>query len=104
VKLDDLAILGPLTAFKLKLIPEGLDRKLAVELWTYPDGSRIFELSTKCSPGDWFAATTDSRDYLEACGVDLTGEQATKTRAALTYFAGLQRRQRRGKRSAAPQG
>jgi hypothetical protein len=87
--LDDLAVLGPVIAFKLKLLPAGLNRKLAVELWLYPDGSRILELSTKCAPADWFAATTESRDYLRGVGVSITGEQATKTRAALEYFAAL---------------
>jgi hypothetical protein len=89
VELDDLAVLGPVIAFKLKLLPAGLDRKLAVELWMYPDGSRIIELSTKCAPADWFATTAQSRDYLDGAGVSLTGEQATKTRVALEYFAAL---------------
>ena len=89
VELDDLIVLGPVIALKLKVLPEGLDRKLAVELWLYPDGSRIAELSTKCAPADWFEATTQSRDYLTGLGVSMSGEQATKTRAALEYFAAL---------------
>jgi hypothetical protein len=91
VELDDLSVLGPVHALKLKLSPEGLGRKLAVELWLYPDGSRILELSTKCAPDEWFEAVTKSRDFLLGAGVDLSGEQATKTRAALGYFAGLLR-------------
>jgi hypothetical protein len=91
VELDDLSVLGPVHALKLKLSPEGLGRKLAVELWLYPDGSRILELSTKCAPDEWFEAATKSRDFLLGVGVDLSGEQATKTRAALGYFAGLLR-------------
>ncbi len=89
VELDDLAVLGPVHALKLKVSPEGLGRKLAVELWFYPDGSRILELSTKCAPADWFEAVTTSRDHLASRGVNLTAEQATKTRTALEYFAGL---------------
>jgi hypothetical protein len=89
VELDDLAVLGPVHAFKLKISPEALGRKLAVELWLYPDGSRILELSTKCPPADWFETASTSRDFLAACGVDLTAEQSTKTRTALEYFAGL---------------
>jgi len=87
--IDDLLVLGPITVFKLKVLPAGLDRKLAVELWLYPDGSRIMELSTKCAPADWFEATTQARDHLLGVGVSLSGEQATKTRAALEYFAAL---------------
>jgi hypothetical protein len=89
VELDDLSVLGPVHALKLKLSPEGLGRKLAVEMWLYPDGSRILELSTKCAPEEWFEAATSSRDFLVALGMDVSGEQATKTRAALVYFAGL---------------
>jgi hypothetical protein len=92
VELDDLAVLGPVNAVKLKHSPEGLGRRLAVELWFYPDGSRILELSTKCAPGDWFEAATETRDFLNGLGVETTGEQATKTRSALEYFAAITRR------------
>ncbi len=68
VGLDDLYVLGPVIALKLKLLPAGLDRKLAVELWLYPDGSRIMELSTKCAPADWLETTTQSRDFLAGQG------------------------------------
>jgi hypothetical protein len=89
VELDDLAALGPVHALKLKISPQGLGRRLAVELWLYPDGSRILELSTKCAPDRWLETVTESRDFLLSRGVDLSGEQATKTRKALEYFAGL---------------
>ena len=89
VELDDLTMLGPVIALKLKVLPAALDRKLAVELWLYPDGSRIAELSTKCAPADWLETTTQSRDYLADVGVSLSGEQETKTRVALEYFAAL---------------
>ena len=49
VELDDLSILGPITVFKLKLRPPELRMRLVAELWFYPDGSRIVELSAKCS-------------------------------------------------------
>jgi hypothetical protein len=88
VELDDLRVLGPVHAFKLKVSPEGLRRRLAVELWLYPDGSQILELSTKSSPADWFDAVKSTRDFLVAGGLDLTAEQSTKTRTALEYFAG----------------
>jgi hypothetical protein len=91
IELDDLVVLGPVTAFKLKLVPPGFDRKLAVELWLYPDGSRILELSTKCPPTDWLETATGAREALLALGIDVSGEQATKTRTALEYFAALRR-------------
>jgi hypothetical protein len=89
IELDDLSVLGPVNALKLKISPAGLGRRLAVELWFYPDGARILELSTKCAPDDWFDAATESRDFLQGLGVELTGEQSTKTRSALEYFAAL---------------
>jgi hypothetical protein len=87
IELDDLSILGPIHVLKLKLTPEGFDRKLAVELWMYPDDSRILELSTKCAPNEAFQVAAESRAYLSERGVNLFGEQQTKTRTALEYFA-----------------
>jgi hypothetical protein len=88
VELDDLAVLGPVHAFKLKVTPKALGRRLAVELWLYPDGTQILELSTKCPPAEWLKAATESRAYLDGVGLDLTAEQSTKTRTALEYFSG----------------
>jgi hypothetical protein len=85
--LDDLKALGPITLLKLKYSPDGYDRKLVAELWMYPDGSRILELSTKCRPQEAFQVAAETRAYLSGRGVDLSGEQQTKTRTALEYFA-----------------
>ena len=89
LKMDDLSVLGPVNTLKLKLVPAGFDRKLAVELWFYPNGTRILELSTKCAPAEWLATATSARSFLIEKGVDLEAEQTTKTRTALEYFAGL---------------
>jgi hypothetical protein len=88
LELDDLAVLGPITVLKLAFSPRQLGRKLVAELWFYPDGSRILELSTKCAPGEAFQVAAETRTYLLERGVDLSGEQQTKTRAALEYFSG----------------
>jgi hypothetical protein len=87
LELDDLSVMGPVNLLKLKFNPDGLDRRMVAELWLYPDASRILELSTKCRPSDAFQAAAESRAWLAARGVNLTGAQQTKTRAALTYFA-----------------
>jgi len=87
VTLDDLAVLGPIFVLKLKNSPEGYDRSLVTELWMYPDGSRILELSTKCEPGEAFQVAAEGRAFLASRGVDLEGEQQTKTRTALEFFA-----------------
>jgi len=85
--LDDLAVLGPIFVLKLNLRPEGFGRKLVAEMWLYPDGSRILELSTKCAPADMLKVAVDSKLFLQDHGVDVTGEQHTKTRTALEYFS-----------------
>ncbi|HSD49436.1 MAG TPA: adenylate cyclase [Actinomycetota bacterium] len=84
--LDDLSILGPINLVKLKFRGE-LGRKIVAELWMYPDGARILELSTKCAPGEAFQVAAEERAYLESNGLDLTGKQQTKTKAALGYFS-----------------
>lgn len=88
VDLDGLSILGPITVLKLKFSPEGYDGRLVAEIWFYPDGSRIFELSTKCAPKDAFQVAAELRAFLVNRGLDLSGEQQTKTRTALEFFAG----------------
>ena len=40
---------GPILVLKLRFTPEGLGRRLVAEMWLYPDGSRILELSTRCA-------------------------------------------------------
>jgi hypothetical protein len=87
VGLDDLVVLGPITVFKLKFSPEGYGRRLVAELWFYPDGSRILELSTKCAPDQAFQVAAETRAFLTKQGVDLTGEQQTKTKTALRFFS-----------------
>jgi hypothetical protein len=99
--LDDLVLLGPVLVLKLKFDPEGLDRRLVGEMWLYPDGSRVLELSTKCEPGDAFQAAAELRAFLAARGVDRSGEQQTKTKKALEFFAGELSEPRDGARAGA---
>jgi hypothetical protein len=87
VEMDDLSVLGPITVLKLKFSPEGYGRRLVAELWLYPDGSRILELSTKCAPTEGFQVAAETRAFLSGQGVDLFGEQQTKTKTALEYFS-----------------
>jgi hypothetical protein len=85
--LDDLTVLGPINVLKLKFTPEGLRRRLVAELWWYPDGERILELSTKCLPGQGIQVAGELRAFLADQGVDLYGEQQTKTKTALEFFS-----------------
>jgi hypothetical protein len=87
IAIDDLSILGPIFVLKVKLVPKSLGRKLVVELWLYPDGSRILELSTKCAPGEGMQVGLQIRDYLDRKGVQLGAEQQTKTKSALEFYS-----------------
>ncbi|HKP21196.1 MAG TPA: hypothetical protein VJT68_06740 [Thermoleophilaceae bacterium] len=85
--LDGLRVLGPILVLKLKFEPEDLGRRMVAELWLYPDGSRVLELSTKCMPDEAFQVAAEARAYLAARGVDTSGDQETKTKKALEFFA-----------------
>jgi hypothetical protein len=85
--LDDLSVLGPITVFKLKVRPSELSMRLVAEVWFYPDGSRIVELSAKAPPSDAFQAAAELRAFLAGKGLDVSGEQQTKTKTALEFFA-----------------
>jgi len=87
IELDDLSILGPMNVFKLKFSPKDYGRRLVVELWMYPDGGRILELSTKCKPAEAFQVAAETKAFLTDRGVDITGEQQTKTATALKFFS-----------------
>jgi hypothetical protein len=87
IELDELSVLGPIFVLKLKWSHEDFERPLVAELWLYPDGSRILELSTKCTPAEVMQVAAESRAFLASKGVDLSGEQQTKTKRALEFFA-----------------
>jgi hypothetical protein len=87
VDLDQLSVLGPIFVLKLKFSPAGFGRRMVAELWIYPDGSRILELSTKCAPGEAFDVAAETRSFLTTRGINLEGDQQTKTKTALEFFA-----------------
>jgi hypothetical protein len=87
IDLGDLVRLGPIFVLKLKAAPPGFARKMVVELWLYPDGTRILELSTKCAPSEAFQVAAECRAFLAERGIKPAGAQTTKTRKALAYFS-----------------
>lgn len=87
IALDDLSVLGPIFVLKLNFTPKEYGRKLVAEMWLYPDGSRILELSTKCRPTEAFQVAAEAKAFLAQRGVDLGGEQQTKTKTALEFFS-----------------
>jgi hypothetical protein len=89
LKLGELSVLGPINLLKLEFKPDGLKRKFVAELWMYPDGSRILELSTKASRKEAFDVAAEARAFLLKKGLDLTAEQQPKTNRALKHFTDL---------------
>ena len=89
LKLSQLSVLGPINLIKLEFNPDGIKRKFVAELWLYPDGSRILELSTKATPQDAFHVAAETRDFLKRKGLDLSAEQQPKTNRALKHFTDL---------------
>ncbi len=87
VELDGLSLLGPIFVLKLKWSPSDFGRPLVAELWLYPDGSRILELSTKCATTELMQVAAEARAFLAMKGIDLSGEQQTKTKTVLEFFA-----------------
>jgi hypothetical protein len=87
LELDRLAVLGPLFVLKVNLTPRELGRRVVGEMWLYPNGARILELSTKCAPGEAFQVAAEARAFLVSRGIDLEGKQQTKTKTALQFFA-----------------
>jgi len=87
VPLESLQVLGPIFVLKARIVPPGFKRRLVGEMWLYPDGSRILELSTKCTPGEAFQVAAEGRALLRGHGIDVSDGQQTKTATALRYFA-----------------
>ncbi len=85
--ISDLSVLGPIFVLKLNFTPDGFNKQVTGEMWLYPDGRRLLELSTKCPPTETMQAATEFRLFLGDHGIDLSGTQETKTRSALQFFA-----------------
>jgi hypothetical protein len=86
VALRGLATFGPTFVLKARLWVKQLKRRLVVEMWLFPDGSRNLEISTKSEPAEAFQVATELKAHLKQIGIDLTGNQQTKTKAAMEFF------------------
>ena len=86
--MDKLVLLGPTFLLKSKHQPKAkdFDRPIVFEVWIYPDGSIVMEVSTKCLPKETFQVAGDFRDYLARHGIVLGADQSAKTRTALDFF------------------
>ena len=89
ITMDKLVILGPTFLLKAKHQPKvkEFDRPITLEMWLYPDGSRVMELSTKALPKEAFQVAADFKSYLTSLGIVLGADQSAKTRTALEFFS-----------------
>ena len=91
VTLDQLVVLGPTLLLKAKHQPKNFDRPITVEVWFYPDGTRILEVSTKCLPEEFFNVGTEFKAYLGDHGIALGAKQEPKTKTAIDFFGAMLR-------------
>ena len=87
VDLDDLVLLGPIEVRRRKVPADRIGVPLTFERWTYPDGSRILELSTRCTADRVLEVAASMATGLHAHGVRPADTQLTKTRATLDFFS-----------------
>ena len=87
ITMDQLVILGPTFLLKAKHQPKDFDRPIVVEMWLYPDGARVLEVSTKCLPKEAFEFGDQFKAYLAAQGIVLGADQSAKTKSSLEYFS-----------------
>jgi hypothetical protein len=101
IALRSLVTYGPTFVLKARKWLKQLDRRLVVEMWLFPDGSRNLEISMKCAPSEAFQVAHDAKEYFKNIGIELSANQQTKTRAAMQFFQpevrqqAAQRKQRR---------
>lgn len=86
-RLNDLVVLGPVFVLKLRATPKGFGHRLNAEMWRYPDDTRILEISTKSMPDEALELAQEWLAELTKLGIEITGDQHTKTATALKYFS-----------------
>lgn len=83
---DDLVTMGPIAVSKWKVSWEEFEHEVVVERWLLPDKSDLVELSIKVEPGEATTASDEFLDLLAGFGLEIDGDQQTKTRGALSFF------------------
>jgi hypothetical protein len=86
IALRSLETYGPTFVLKARKWIRQLDRRLVVEMWLFPDGSRNLEISMKCEPSKAFQVAQEAKEYFKGIGIELSADQQTKTRAAMQFF------------------
>jgi hypothetical protein len=86
IALRSLETYGPTFVLKARKWIKQLDRRLVVEMWLFPDGSRNLEISMKCEPSEAFHVAQEAKEFFKSVGIGLSADQQTKTRAAMQFF------------------
>ncbi|MBM2622014.1 hypothetical protein JIG36_41580 [Actinoplanes sp. LDG1-06] len=87
VPLNTLLTFGPVEVRRCRLTLAALDFPLVAERWTFPDGSVIAELSTRCATEKAPEVADQASSALRAYGIVPDDEpQVTKTEATLRHF------------------
>jgi hypothetical protein len=87
ITMDKLVVLGPTFLLKAKHQPKDFDRPIVLEMWLYPDGARVLEVSAKCLPKEALEFGGRFKEYLAARGIVLAADQSAKTKTSLEYFS-----------------
>lgn len=87
IAIESLAPLGPTFLLRVKRQPSNFDRPVVVELWLYPDGSTVLEISTKGMPEEGFQLAAHFRGFLTERGIPIEIATGTKTASALRHFS-----------------
>jgi len=96
ITMDKLVILGPTFLLKHKHQPKAkeFDRPISMEMWFYPDGARVMEVSTKSLPKEAVDVAADFKAYLARNGIVLGADQSAKTKTSLEFFSAKLRKER----------
>jgi hypothetical protein len=88
IDFDRIVVLGPLRAHRWQFEDPACPWKITGELWIREDGQRMLETSIKAPAVQAAVAIAGFMAFLAEVGADRDNEQQTKTRWALSYYAG----------------
>jgi hypothetical protein len=83
---DGLEALGPVEVHRTRPRHDGPGRGLELQEWTYPDGSCLLEVSTRCTAEHLLQTAAHAKSFLDRHEIALAGPCPTKADATLAYF------------------
>lgn len=86
VAIDDLDALGPVEVHRTRPRDGEPGRGLELQEWMYPDGSRLLEVSTRCTAEDLLQTAVRAKAFLDQNGIAQSGPCPTKADTTLDYF------------------